>query len=57
MTTKNVLLTCSFDWESVRLDRFDDVLSLENSTKELVKRAQEEFSKEIKKIQKIKEVK
>ena len=58
MTTKIVLLTSSFDWESVELDRFDDVLTLENGTEDLVKRAQEEeFNKEIKKIQKKKEVK
>ena len=58
MTTKIVLLTSSFDWESVRLDRFDDLLSLKNGTGELVKRAQEEkLSREIKKIQKKKEVK
>jgi len=58
MTTKIVLLTSSFDWESVELDRFDDVLTLENGTEDLVKRAQEEkFNKEIKKIQKKKQVK
>ena len=45
MTTKIVLLTSSFDWESVELDRFDDVLTLENGTEDLVKRAQEEFNK------------
>ena len=58
MTTKIVLLTSSFDCESVELDRFDDVLTLENGTEDLVKRAQEEkFNKEIKKIQKKKQVK
>ena len=57
MTTKNIVLTSSFDWESVQLDKFNELIILEHGIRELIKRVQEEeFRKDMEKIQKEKEV-
>ena len=57
MTTKIIVLTSSFDWESVQLDQFNELIILEHGIRELIKRVQEEeFRKDMEKIQKEKEV-
>ena len=37
MTTKIIVLTSSFDWESVQLDQFNELITLEHGIRELIR--------------------